>query len=274
MATIIPTNVTLREYDTNTLLKLESRGASTYQAKMSTKTNSLLSSVFVKSIDAAATLAVNYYDTTTGTEADNERYDLANHELVTVADAGKTKRLTVTRIHNKPIVEAIVTGGNVEFGLYVTGVSSFASDLDAALVKDGQVADLANDKGMPFVCLKDDGTFQMVECTSDGLKVDGVFSEEGLTTPVNESVAFVAADTEYSYSFPEGANSFCVINESDAVIKASWAMGDSTTNYWKIIPGQTFVSPPKIITAPTTTIYWQANKVVTAASGVKVISWS
>lgn len=275
MADLVPTNISIRELDTNTLLKLETRPASIYRAKMITKTNSILSSIFVKAIDPGATLQVNYFDTTTGTEADNERYDLDSHDLITDADVGKTFRLTVTRIHNKPQMEAIVTGGSILFGLYITGVSSFASDLDAALLREGDPLVLTSTKGLPTMCFNEtQNQFEFLRCTDDGIKVDGIFQEEGLTVPVNESVAFTVADTEQSYTFPTGANTFCVINESNAVIKASWQSGESGTNYWKIHPGQTFTSPPKIIAAATTTIYWQSNKVLTAADGLKVISWS
>ena len=102
----------------------------------------------MKSISAGATLKINYYDTTTGSEDLLERYDLPSHALITYADVGKTFRTLVSRIHNKPIVEAIVTGGAIEFGVYVTVVSDFPSD---APFLSGSDANLSEDRGNPVV---------------------------------------------------------------------------------------------------------------------------
>jgi hypothetical protein len=99
-------------------------------------------------------------------------------------------------------------------------------------------------------------------------------ASSSLTTPVNSSVGFAAANTEYSFNFPTNTKEFMIINESSAVIKISWASGDTGTNYFKMIPGQVYNSPSKAITASNITLYWQSNKAVTSAEGLKVVSWS
>jgi hypothetical protein len=123
------TVLNLDQFETRQLLELESRGPGTYEVQMMIRGNSLLSSVFVKSISAGATLKVNYFDTSSGTVQDSERYDLQSHILLTDADAGTTNRIIVPRIHNKPIAEVIVTGGTVEFGVYITVVADFPSEV-------------------------------------------------------------------------------------------------------------------------------------------------
>lgn len=142
-----PTSVFLAEFETKALLDLAVRAPNTYTIKMMIRGNSLLSSVFVKSITAGATLQVNYFDSTTGNE-DIERYDLQQHLLINDTMAGETFRIIVPRIHNKPHMEAIVTGGTVEFGVYVSVVSDFAVDLGQAVLHL-QDAIIEQDKGLP-----------------------------------------------------------------------------------------------------------------------------
>jgi len=123
------TVINLDQFETSELLELASRSDGTYKAQMMIRGNSILSSVFVKSVSPGATLKVNYFDTTSGTEQLSERFDLNSHALITDADVGETFRIVVSRIHNKPIIEAVVTGGTVEFGVYVTVVSDFPSEV-------------------------------------------------------------------------------------------------------------------------------------------------
>lgn len=89
--------------------------------------NSLLSTVWVKSLDPGASVLVNWLDY--GMEAfdpslfPGERIDLTNHKLITTSDY--SDRIIVTKIHNKALAEIVVTGGNAEVGIFVTCVSSF-----------------------------------------------------------------------------------------------------------------------------------------------------
>lgn len=168
----------LNQYQTQILLKLAPRAAGTYIINMLVEGNSLLSSVFIESADPGASVEVKYYDTTTGSLS-GERFDLQDaHPVIAGTAAPTTDRRLVSKIHNKPVMEAIVTGGSVTFGVYVTVVQSFATDLDAALQLDSQDADLATDKGMPMMCYDEEtGKFYFIRCENGVIPVS--FSEAG-----------------------------------------------------------------------------------------------
>lgn len=141
----------LNDGQTQILLKNESRPAGVYRQEMLIEGNSLLSSLFIESGDPGATVEVKYYDTTTGVYP-TERFDLNSHPVFLGTSGPRTDRRLISRIHNKPVYEVTVVGGNVTFGLYGTVVSTTATDLDNALQLDGEIADLSLDKGMPIIC--------------------------------------------------------------------------------------------------------------------------
>lgn len=143
--TIIPLN----EFQTQTLLPLEVRAVGTYRVPLRVQGNSLFSSLYVRSLDVGASVEVKYYEQTTGTET-GERRDLTSHPVITTAAQTPSTRL-ITPFHNMPVLEVIVAGGNVEFGVLVTVVATFASDLDSALKLHMQAVNLVNDKGLPNV---------------------------------------------------------------------------------------------------------------------------
>jgi hypothetical protein len=171
------TTVFLGEFETKTLLELETRGPGTYNVKMMVRCNSLLSSVFIKT-NAGATVQANYFDTTSGDEATPERYDLQSHDPLSTP--GVTNRILVTKIHNKPQLELIVTGGTVEFGVYVTAVSTSASDIDSALIRDGDTFFQTSNKAIPIACLDEaTGKLEFIRCP---LKVS-IVSDDSNGTP-------------------------------------------------------------------------------------------
>jgi hypothetical protein len=187
MAATTQTTVFLGEYETKTLLEVESRAAGTTFVKMMLRGNSLLSSVFVKSITAGATLAVNYFDTTTGDEATPERFNLNSHALITDTAAGTTFRILVPRIHNKPQLEVIVTGGTVEFGVYATLVGDFP--LSGNII-DGQLANLLADGGIPIsVYDPGDGKFYLLRGASGFIGVDVEGPGQGIVLEATASIA-------------------------------------------------------------------------------------
>jgi hypothetical protein len=166
---------------TEAIFKLEARTADTTTQLISMDGNSILSSVFVKAADAGTTVEVKYFQTTSGTlEEDSERQDLLAHRVLGAADAGDTDTILVTRIHNKPAVEVIVTGpGSITFGIYTSVRSETASDLDSALQLDDDVADLLVDKGIPMVCLDEaTGKWKMVRCEDGALSVTGTLTSD------------------------------------------------------------------------------------------------
>lgn len=139
---------TLNEFDSDPILPLISRPPGVYEQPVMIKGNSLLSTVFVESADVGASVKVDWWDATTGKEV-GEEYLLGGHD--SISTSGIISRETVTRIHNMPIVRATVSGGNAKFSVYITVVSSFASDLDAALQKHLEIIDFARDKALPIV---------------------------------------------------------------------------------------------------------------------------
>jgi len=135
-------------YESKAILPLISRGPGTFTQKMFTEGNSILSTVFVQSLDVGASVSVKYYDFTTGGDV-GESYLLQSHE--TIVSSLTDDRQLITKMHNKPYVVATVTGGNAIFGVYVTVVVSQASDIDSALKKENQSVDLVTDKVMPIM---------------------------------------------------------------------------------------------------------------------------
>lgn len=181
----LPRVVQLVEFQSGELFELDPttlgtpRAPGTYTQVGETVGNSILSSVFIESIDPGATLKINYYDTTTGAQV-GERFDLNGHDLITDAVAPLTTlRILVTRIHHRVVAEAIVTGGNIKFSLYATVVSSTASDLDQALIRDGDTWLPTITKALPIACLNEmTGEMEFIRCP---LKVEIV----GDVTPGN-----------------------------------------------------------------------------------------
>lgn len=128
------------EFHNDTVFSLEDRAPGVYEANMLIKGNSILSTLTVTSIDPGATLQVTYFEFTTQ-EARNEGQEIVLEEHATVDDTTTlpfTNKITVTRIHSTPRIRVTVTGGNARFEIHNTVVQSFASDLDAALVLDGE----------------------------------------------------------------------------------------------------------------------------------------
>ena len=146
--TVILSPIILRERESNTLIPLGVYAPETYELLIQPNGNSLLSSLLVLSLDPGASVTVNYWQTTSGLETE-ERTDLTGHGTISVTDTAANQTL-VTRIHNKVYAEIIVAGGNARFGIYGSVVSSFATDLEAALKLDQQPVDIQRDKGIPI----------------------------------------------------------------------------------------------------------------------------
>ena len=195
--------IRLSQFETRDILPIEARGPGTYLQPLLIEGNSLLSSVFVRSLDPSASVTVKYFDTTTG-QVGEERFDLAEHDPV--ATATTTNRTIVTSIHNKPNLEAIVTGGTVEFGVYATVVSTFATDLDAALQKHLSAINFDRDQALPIAVrdesdelwyfLKGDKGCPIVQTVNQGFGGDSTFVDSQSTTTPGIS------QTLFSFSVP------------------------------------------------------------------------
>lgn len=196
----------LKEFQSLEIVDYTTLGPDTYIRRIDAFGNSLLSSVFVKSMDPGATILVRYWDTSSG-EKQDERYDLATHIEITPdmlhPTYGFTHRITVSRIHNKPNCEIIITGGNVAFGVYGTIVSTSASDMDQALRSEGQDADFTRDKGLAPVLYdaaqnkwyfsRSDQGYQLIKLADDGVVGTRVplRSADGLMTDAGNWVACI-----------------------------------------------------------------------------------
>jgi len=123
--------VLLNEHESNCALGMKSRGAGTYRVDYGIKGDGMLSTVAVCSIDPGTTLQINYFETTTG-KGCGERLDLASHILIDdTVTLPFNHTVCIPKFHFAPQLEAIVTGGNVEFGVYSS--SKNISELDAIL---------------------------------------------------------------------------------------------------------------------------------------------
>jgi hypothetical protein len=233
----------LNEFQSTHNLVLESRPAGFSQRiRMMIQGNSLLSSVFVKSITGSPTLSVKYFEITTGLEADEQRFLGNQHPLITAASTTPDQKL-LTPFHNKLFCDVEVTGtGSVEFGIYVTVVASFASLLDQALRNHLEDVDLANDQGMPWV-LQDpsDGKWYLAKGDKGCLTVTnapgtGTYVDvQTVTTPGVEQTIFstviAAGTTKNLTSLYISCRLPTVFNlEAGGVTIASGRTGASTPN--------------------------------------------
>lgn len=160
----------LKEFDSVVPLGLEERTPGIYEKPFLIEGNSILSTVFVESIDPGASLEVLYYDYTTGQDV-GEAYQLEVHRILSTP--GDIDRISVTKIHNKPIVRCAVIGGNVKFSVYITVVSSFTSDLDNALKYDEEIVNYLRDKGMPIMGVDvNDSEFNFIQARNGRLLVE------------------------------------------------------------------------------------------------------
>lgn len=141
------TRVSLNEFHTQCALKAESRGPGTYEVKTSLRSYAMLSTLFVSAVDAGATIKVNYYEQTTGS-ALGERFDLRGHDLVDdTATFPYSDKICIPKLHSSLIMEVIITGGNVTFGVLQS--STDASLLDAVLDETGAIP-VDTSPGTPF----------------------------------------------------------------------------------------------------------------------------
>jgi len=263
----LPTVIILDEFQSSPYFRLEELGPGIYSQISEIRGNSILSSIFVESCDPGATLQVNYYDTTTGASS-GERYDLAQHDLITDADVGGTFRILVGKIHRRVVAEVIITGGNIKFSVYATAVTSTASDIDSALIRDGEDYTDPEDQAMPVAYL-DEATQQLffVRGKDGAIRVTGT-GTKGL--PNSRVVTLATAATEYSIVFPANCVSFCVSNENtNCKFQASWQIGESATNFFSIKPGQTYREDSLIAT--NLILYIQSNK---DNSKLTIVEWT
>lgn len=159
--------VQIREFQTQELFPLRTVSPGTYRVPLQIQGNSLLSSLLVTAVDRDATIKVNYFQTTTGDETD-ERSELVGH-LVRTSASSSADTIIVARVHLKPFCEVVISGGNVTFGLMVTMVSAFASDIESSLFKDTYPV-TGSERGIPLMTIDDQtGQFRFMRSKGGNL---------------------------------------------------------------------------------------------------------
>lgn len=256
----IPKNIRVGLYESKHVLRPQVLTPGTYSIQLQTDGNSLLSTVWVKA--ATGTVEVKYWDYTSGDGViASERYELNGHGVISTP---QSHRIIVTRLHNKPVAEVIVSGGNVEVGLYISVISDFPVDLKGSIV-DGQTANLLSDGGLPIsVYNPDDGKFYLLRGGESGLSI-----APQVSTPKKHTLIVASANTEQTFTFPAGTRQVGFKARGTGKILWGWDSGDTVTNYTTLDHGCVYASP--IFDKPSLTLYFQSP---IAGLVIEAESWS
>jgi len=154
--------------------------------------NSILSTLWVKSVEVGASIEVKWFDYGPGPELyPGEKVYLKSHKIISSSDV--SDRVVISKIHNKAIAEIIVTGGNVEAGIFITSISSFPVD---APYPDGVTYNSENDAGNAQVLLNDgDGKFYIWRGTQEGAANVNITGGTILEAPFNVKILSQQAQT-------------------------------------------------------------------------------
>jgi len=228
--------VQVKEFETQTLFPLREVGPGTYHIPLQIEGNSILSSLLVTAVSPDASILVNYFQTTTGDDG-TERSPLVSH-IAKTSGSSQADTIIVARVHLKPVCEVIITGGTVTFGLMVTMVSAFASDIESSLFKDGYMVS-GTERGIPLMTI-DDATGQMKFMRSKAGTL--IISEEKQGAPVHLTHAdtlspgerrLILANQQFNKSFR--MSQFTVVSSSDyrvtVQVNGSLALSSRTNKY-------------------------------------------
>lgn len=117
--------------ETTAILELQSRPVGTTYQTVIADGNALVSTLYVDQMDPGATCLVTFEDVGMS-EKPQDVVALGSHEIMTAVGVSKT---SLTRFHNRPRVKAVVAGGNVTFGLWMTLKTESISDIQFGLGK-------------------------------------------------------------------------------------------------------------------------------------------
>lgn len=173
-------------YESRVVVPIQLFAAGTYTFRQSPAGNSVLSTLWVKTVSGGATVTVNVWEPgPSGGETPGQRIDLGSHAVISTSDT--SDRTLFTRIHDKIFIEVVVAGGSAELGVYMTTVSDFPSE---APFLDGQLADLTNDKGNANVIYDpSDGKFYLVRGTA-GIPDVNIVGGTINVTPTDEGTPY------------------------------------------------------------------------------------
>jgi hypothetical protein len=137
------------------------------------------------------------------------------------------------------VLEVEVLGGAVEFGIYGSVVSSFATDLDDALQLEGEIADYARDHGMPYMMI-DSATdeFQFVRGINGRMQVDVPNGIQTIDTVINHrlygnSTAAIpgAVINHINYTVPVGKKYYYLSGYGSSNCDCEWRFKIDTFPY-------------------------------------------
>lgn len=198
-----------QEFNNETVFILESRPAGEYISNMLIKGNSILSTLTVTQLDPGTTVQVDYIENTSQQAADAGQSILLDEH--TTVDGTSVlpfvNKITVTRIHSTPKVRVTITGGSATLEVHTTVVASFASDLDAALVFEGDTYVVDRTKAIPIAGYDHEtGLMNFVHVDDGVLQVSS--SDEVIDRRLyNESIALTPSPTyteHINYEVPTG----------------------------------------------------------------------
>lgn len=248
----------------------------TYTFPLQTEGNSILSTLWIKAADPGSSVTVSYWDFGPGDgDLPSERINLQSHGTFAAALAPLSDRIIVTRLHNKPRVEVIVSAGNVTLGVYSSVVSNFPISFDEVTKLQAEDGDLLEDRGLPAMGY-DSGLGKFFFLPMVGGKLDttgtgggGGGTDVSIAAPTIANISLVLANTEYSYALPALTKQFLIQNRGDGFLRLSYDVGESGTTFWTIWAGAskeiTVLDPMASVT-----LYVQSNR---AAQIVEVESW-
>jgi len=117
--------IQLRANETVPAFQLENRAPGTYYAPLWAPGSSILSTLFVETIDVGASILVEFQDLGLS-DYPTDIIPLGSHRLID--EAGIADKTTVTRFHSKPRAKVTVFNGSVKFGLWLTLKTEHVND--------------------------------------------------------------------------------------------------------------------------------------------------
>ena len=140
-------SITLKEFEPATLYEQQVRPPGEYTIQLTTRGNSILSTLEVVDLQAGATVDLKYVENAVTPDDELVPYELGNH--LTIDTAQTIDKETIGRTHGNPVAVLTVTGGWAEVAVRISVVQQFATDLDTSLVRDAQSFDPGDDRGVP-----------------------------------------------------------------------------------------------------------------------------
>jgi hypothetical protein len=270
MVTVLD-GVRLARFDSQFIFPRRVYAPGEYRVPIVAAGNSLLSSLFVPALDVGASLEVRYVQSTAG-QPETEETFVTEHRTITAA-ATQADQTLATKIHDKAVAIATVTGGNVTFGVRATVVDQFATDLDAALKRDGQLANLALDKGLPIVVLNTTtGQYEVWE-GEDGIPAVRLLGDvqvnlAALMNPVVSNVTMPDGVTEVTFPVPLGTRAYAVKSRSGAPFRLAFSAGGTNTSYLTTGAHEAV----NLDTLSSITLYARSQR--TSGDVLEILSWS